>query len=267
MPELPEVETVVNSLKLMVANQVFLGCDIRWHKTFVSAENNFLKKKITNVSRRGKYIIIECEDNYLVVHLRMTGKLFVINKQDLLLPEHQKHLRVSFELSDKYLLFQDQRKFGRVYFCKDLNWLEEKLGPEPLLDNFTVEDLVGICKSARQVKVLLLDQSKIAGLGNIYVDEVLWYAGVHPQTKAIEIPLKKIKLMHRGIKDILQKAIENKGTSFQSYTFEGSKKGGFVSELKVFNRAKAQCFKCSTIITKTRVGQRGTYVCTVCQVI
>jgi formamidopyrimidine-DNA glycosylase len=265
MPELPEVETVVSLLKPIVVNNVISACSVAWYKTFNLVQDLIVGQKIVDIFRRGKYIILKFKKSYLVIHLRMTGKLFVVSKNDFLLDSSQKHLRVSFELKNKVLLFQDQRKFGRINLHQDLDWLEAKLGPEPLAVEFKVQNLISICKNGRQIKVLLLDQSKIAGLGNIYVDEVLWFAGVHPQTKACDVALKEIKLMHRGIKDILNAAIKSQGTTFLSYTFEGDKEGSFVSQLKVFNRAKMPCFRCGLKIIKIKVGQRGTHVCIACQ--
>ena len=265
MPELPEVETVVRAIRPAITQNKIIAVSVLWHKTASADINNAIGQVVKNVLRRGKYIILQLEQGYLVVHLRMTGKFYATRKIDFNLPEHQKQLRAYFELQDTVLLFQDQRKCGRIIFCQDLDWLEAKLGPEPMSEDFTISALTQICKSNRKIKVLLLDQAQIAGLGNIYVDEVLWYAGVHPEMAAAKVPLSKIKLMHQGIKDILALAINAKGTTFINYTFEGSKKGSFASNLKIFNRTGQKCFRCDTVVTKIKVGQRGTHLCNGCQ--
>lgn len=264
MPELPEVQTVVTNLKPQIINQKILAIKVFWSKTICFEPDLILGQTIIDITRRGKYIIIKLTSGYLVVHLRMTGKLFAINR-DQLLTNHKKHLQVAFELQDSWLLFVDQRKFGRINFCENLNWLEAKLGPEPLGQNFTLDVLTKILKVNKQIKVLLLDQSEIAGLGNIYVDEVLWQACVNPKTIASHILPIQIKLMHVAIREILQKAIDMQGTTFLSYAFDGDKKGNFLTQLKVFNRAKQACLRCDNIIIKIKVAQRGTHVCEFCQ--
>lgn len=265
MPELPEVETVVRNLRPSVLNQKILSTSVLCPKMVNFDPTILAGQKITGVMRRGKYIILQLAQGYLIVHLRMTGKLFVVNDPSLNQPQYQKHLHVQFKLSNGWLLFQDQRKFGQVWFTKDLNWLEAKLGPEPLTEKFTWQLLAQICQSSRALKPLLLDQSQIAGLGNIYVDEVLWYAGLHPQTPADLATVEQVKKMHAGIQQILTKAIDNQGTTFLSYSFGGEQQGQFLNQLKVFSRAGQGCARCGNIIAKIRVAQRGTYICVFCQ--
>ena len=264
MPELPEVETVVNNLRPKIANQIILGVKVLCPKILAFDYNLIINQQIFDIIRRGKYIILNLDIGYLVIHLRMTGKLFAISKLENL-ANYQKHLHVIFELSGNYLLFADQRQFGRISYHQDLTWLENKLGPEPLLEYFTLDYLIEICNSSRPIKVLLLDQSKIAGLGNIYVDEVLWQAGVHPKTNACNILNKQIKLIYHAIRQILQSAINMQGTTFLSYAFDGNQKGNFLQELKVFKRDKLPCLRCGNVITKIKVAQRGTHICEKCQ--
>jgi len=268
MPELPEVQTVVSDLKSKILQQKIINVQVLFSKIFVLEPAQIINQTIIDVLRRGKYILIKLSNGYLVVHLRMTGRFFVASKKSskiILTPEQQKHLHVLIELQDYLLLFQDQRKFGRMHFYQNLAWLESKLGPEPLSPDFTISYLSQICKSNRQIKALLLDQSKIAGLGNIYVDEVLWQVGVHPNTPACNIVFTKLKIMHTAIQNILQQAIAMQGTTFLSYAFDGAQKGKFLTYLKVFNRAKLPCFRCGTTIIKIKVVQRGTHLCPACQ--
>jgi formamidopyrimidine-DNA glycosylase len=214
--------------------------------------------------------VIKFTNGYLVGHLRMTGKLFTVPKDQFgaidQRPDLHKHLRVLLELDDFYLLFQDQRKFGYLQVCDQVDWLETKLGCEPLSGQFTPEYLSGVCQSSRQIKPLLLDQSQIAGLGNIYVDEVLWQAGVHPETRASRVTVSQLRAMYLAIPEILNRSIEAQGTTFLSYTFAGNQEGQFVNQLQIFNRAGQACLRCGGVIVKTKVAQRGTYICVICQV-
>lgn len=270
MPELPEVETVVTNLKAQLINQKIISTQILCTKVFDLKPELITGQTILDITRRGKYIILKLNTGYLVVHLRMTGKLFAAAKIGLdlnpnNLNNYSKHLHVVIELQDYFLLFQDQRKFGKINFYDQLDWLENKLGPEPLLADFTIKYLATIFKSNKQVKALLLDQSKIAGLGNIYVDEVLWQAGVHPKRLASQIAASQINLIYLAIQEILQHAISLQGTTFLSYAFDGDKKGNYLTYLKVFNRAKQSCLRCGGVIIKIKVAQRGTHVCESCQ--
>ena len=265
MPELPEVQTVVADLKSKILNQKIISIQVLCAKIFELNINLIIDQVILDVWRRGKYIILNLANGYLVVHLRMTGRFFVVPKNNNLQPIHQKHLHVIIELDNYFLLFQDQRQFGRINFHSNLDWLEKKLGPEPLLQNFTINYLIDICKSSKKIKPLLLDQSKIAGLGNIYVDEVLWQAAVHPATIANKISKVKINKIYDAIRTILQQAINMQGTTFLSYAFDGNKKGNFLEYLKIFNRANMACFACGHIVIKIKVAQRGTHICPTCQ--
>jgi len=271
MPELPEVETVVQNLKSKILGQKIIGVGVLCTKIFDLVPACVIGEIILDITRRGKYIIIKLNTGYLVIHLRMTGKFFAVSKpvpeinQAKLLTNYAKHLHVIIELQDYFLLFQDQRKFGKINFYENLDWLENKLGPEPLLADFTQSYLATIFKSNKQVKALLLDQSKIAGLGNIYVDELLWQAGVHPATLASKISPAKTNLIYLAIREILQKAISLQGTTFLSYAFDGDKPGNYLNHLKVFNRTNQSCLRCGGVITKIKIAQRGTHVCEFCQ--
>ena len=205
---------------------------------------------------------------YLVVHLRMTGKLFTVNLAEFeLAKQTYKHLHVIFDLAgNNFLLFVDQRQFGKIIFCEDLAWLHEKLGLDPFDTKFTVDWLRNrFSQIKRAAKSVLLDQSIIAGLGNIYVDEALWHAGVHPKRPVNQISLSELQKLYSGIKTTLELAIAKNGTTFQSYSFMGEKSGEFVSYLKVFGRQNLACYACGTKIIKLKVAQRGTHICPKCQ--
>ena len=270
MPELPEVQTVVNNL-----NPVLCGKSIKsvsnpngYQNVFENGSltyyNSFLKNKIiNNIYRRGKYIIFKLNSGYAIVHLRMTGKLVV--KQ----PNEKNMKYVSFKLSlsnNKKLFFEDIRKFGRIYINKNIHWLENKIGIEPLSDKFTSTFLYKILNDHRRmIKPLLLDQKYIAGLGNIYVDEALWDSGIHPQTLSNNITRKKTQSLSISIKKILTKAISYQGTTIINFSYGQNQAGNFSEELQIFGKNNSPCPKCESIIKKIFVSQRGTHYCKNCQ--
>lgn len=208
-------------------------------------------------------MVMHLSSGYLLIHLRMTGKLVynLENESDL------KYVSAKFTFEDESeLYFKDVRKFGRIYFCKNLDWLEDKLGIEPLSDQFTPKWLqTQLQTKKRMMKPLLLDQSFIAGLGNIYVDEALWLAGIHPLTLSYNVPKKKGNILCFAIKDILSNAINQKGTTFLNFSFGNNNTGNFKNELKIFGKENLPCPKCGNPIQKIKVAQRGTHFCKKCQ--
>ena len=172
---------------------------------------------------------------------------------------------MEFESGEK-LIFEDTRKFGRIYKYDDLKLINEKHGPEPLEDDFTGDWLLTNLKSKkRNIKALLLDQSFLSGLGNIYVDESLWASNIHPNSISCYIPKKKIILLHKNIREILSESIKQLGTTFISFTFLNGQSGNYSNELKIFGKQGALCIKCSNTIKKIKVAGRGTHVCSKCQ--
>ena len=204
MPELPEVETVVRNLRPELAGREITGFKAPWPKvTAPVAPEAFARqvvgRTIKDVRRRGKYILLDLDRGHVHLHLRMTGQLLVI------LPGEEPtsgQIRARFYLSGGVrLLFRDQRKFGRVGYLADLGPLEERLGPEPLADKFTAALLADMLEGRRrQIKPLLTDQRFIAGLGNIYVDEALFAARIHPEAEARNVPGEKVTALHRAIR-------------------------------------------------------------------
>ena len=188
MPELPEVETVTNSIKKHVINHSFKSLSILWpkvlHNFSIKDFNQHIKnKKIANIYRRGKFIVFDLNDSIMAVHLRMTGKLYVKPELD----KSKKHISAVLKFSNKNLVFEDTRKFGKFYLYDSIDFLDNKLGIEPLSKGFTEKWLIDNLKTKnRQMKSLLLDQSFVVGLGNIYIDEVLWYAKIHPPPLRID---------------------------------------------------------------------------------
>ena len=264
MPELPEVQTVADHIKPDLIGKKVIGIEPIWKKVLhnFSAKDLKGKHKIKNVNRRAKFIIIELEDFLLAIHLRMTGKLYVLNEKTL--PKHTSAV-IHLENSDN-LIFEDTRKFGRIYMYKDLSEINTSHGPEPLGKEFTIEWLLtNLKKKKRNIKALLLDQSFISGLGNIYVDESLWESGIHPNSISCAIPKTKVSRLHNAIQNILKEAIKQLGTTFISFSFLNGRSGNYSNELKIFGKQGELCKNCGAIIKKIKVAGRGTHVCTKCQ--
>ena len=268
MPELPEVETVSKSIEKHLIDERFDELCVLWPKVL----HNFSKqdfelrirnKKIIKVYRRAKFIIISFESSILAIHLRMTGKLYVIPD----VREIGKHISAFLKFSNKYLIFEDVRKFGRFYFYNNIEELNCKLGIEPLTEDFSTKWLAAnLVKKNRQIKPLLLDQTFISGLGNIYTDEALWRSKIHPLSKSDSIPLSKVKKLSMSIKKVLSDSIRVGGTTIRDYTYDYSYVGNYALSLKVYGKKDKPCKRCNAIIKKQFVGQRGTYICPQCQV-
>jgi formamidopyrimidine-DNA glycosylase len=272
MPELPEVETVKETLRRQVLNKEISAIDIRYDKLLRNLDASSFKKKLLgkrfrDIGRYGKYLFFYLEDVVLIVHLRMEGKFFL--KQDT--EPIVKHEHVVFFFNDHSTLrYHDVRKFGTmeiVALGEEMNSQGvSKLGKEPFDSDFTESYIYDkIYKSARPIKSLLLDQEIIAGLGNIYVDEVLFLSGIDPRRQGKEVTLTEAGRLAVNAKMVLEKAISLGGTTIRSYTSSLGVTGRFQNELNVHMRKGETCYKCQTVIEKTRVGGRGTYFCPSCQ--
>ena len=267
MPELPEVETVTNSVKKHIINESFNSMTVIWPKTLHNFSNADFEKKIQgkniiNVFRRAKYIIIQFEKNLMAIHLRMTGKLYVVDNFD----KNKKHISLYLQFNDKYLIYEDTRKFGRFYMYDNMDILNHKLGIEPLSESFTQKWLIeNMKKKKRQIKSLLFDQSFICGLGNIYIDESLWRAKIHPLALSNKISKAKIIDLHSSIVKVLSDSIKLGGSTIRDYTYDFAYVGNYALNLKVFGKDGHKCPRCDNIITKIKVAQRGTHYCKKCQ--
>ncbi len=274
MPELPEVQTIVMELR----EAGLIGCKIRsvkvqWDKIVAVPDAATFAQELTGqtiagFARRGKYILIQFEaGKYLLLHLRMTGQLIIKKATEPVL----KHERVVFELDDgRTLRYHDTRKFGRFYLVNDPQAVIGKLGWEPLEAEFTVQSFTaGLVQHARQLKPLLLDQTFIAGLGNIYVDEALFAARLHPQRLANSLTKTEISALHQAIRQVLQKGIANRGTSLGNgegnFASASRRRGRNQESLTVFRRTGQACPRCGTAIQRLIVGQRSTHICPKCQ--
>ena len=267
MPELPEVQTVVNGLKEgLVGDRITCIIPI-WEKVLSNfiPSDLFIKGRktlIQDVTRRAKFIIIHFPSSILAIHLRMTGKLFFPVANQI-----PKHTTAVIKLdSGKKLIFHDTRKFGRIYLYNDLTPINERHGPEPLGKNFSVDWLYrALQQRKRNIKALLLDQSFLAGLGNIYVDESLWAAGIHPGSISNALPAASIRRLHEAVQAILKAAITARGTTIIDFSYLNGQSGRYASQLRIFGRQGQPCITCGREIEKIKVAGRGTYVCSRCQ--
>jgi formamidopyrimidine-DNA glycosylase len=264
MPELPEVEVIVRELKPELIGEIICGCEILWERTFVSERGTLpLNLIIHSISRKGKYIVMTLSKGALVVHLRMTGQL-LISYSDLL---DQEHVRLIFRLSSgKNLYFFDSRKFGRIYFVKNPEEIISKIGIDaldPSLSESKFFELLG--KRQIRIKSFLLDQRFLSGLGNIYIDECLFKAGIHPETKVNFITRRKRKKLLSVINEVLVGAIQNMGTTISDYKTTGGGFGTNQKYLTVYDRENMPCLVCHDNVRKIRVNGRGTHFCPTCQ--
>ncbi len=274
MPELPEVQTIVNDLNGsgIVGGQI-VKARVFWEATIASPSvvdfpAQIVGRRFQAIRRRGKYIVFQLNDGWvLAVHLRMTGRFSVASSA----VKHMPHVQVVLEMSDgRSLCYHDTRKFGRFYLTDRPDRLLEALGPEPLASGFTSKKLVlAIGNRKRQIKPLLLDQRFIAGLGNIYVDEALWAAGIHPLRRSDTLSTEEICALHRAIRRVLRRGLENRGTTLGrgegNFYSLGSARGANEKQLKVFRRTGQPCLRCGHVVQRIIVGQRSTHLCNECQ--
>lgn len=287
MPELPEVETVRIGLSQYLPGKQVASVRHDWPKGFPNAEtdvNTFLlHSTITGVRRRAKVLLIDLDTSYtLVIHLKMTGQLVFRGKDAQFGAGHpnaslvgelpDKSTRVSFAFTDgSHLFFNDQRKFGWVRLLptvevENLDFFQ-KVGPEPLAADFTAADFIGRLQRRHKsgIKAVLLDQTVVAGIGNIYADESLWGAKIHPETKVQDIPQPQLVDLYAALRAVLQLSIEKGGSTDRNYVNAEGKRGSYLTFANVFRREGKDCPRCGTTIIKTRVAGRGTHTCPFCQ--
>ncbi len=288
MPELPEVETVRIGLQEFLTNQIVKSVDCDWPKSLPVdsdiVQTRLVGAKINSVNRRGKLIIIPLDTGYsILIHLKMTGQLvYRPNKgkgfggghptDSLIEKLPDKSTRVIIKLSEGTLFFNDQRKFGWVKLepTKDLeknNAFLQKLGPEPLEDNYSFEQFkTSIQKRSKtSIKAAILDQTVLAGVGNIYADEALFSARIHPATKVGQVSTVKLKRLYGAIREVMKLSISLGGSSDRNYVDAKGNKGSYLKFAKVFRREGQVCPECGGNIVKIRVAGRGTHICPKCQ--
>jgi formamidopyrimidine-DNA glycosylase len=275
MPELPEVETVVRSLRPSLIGRVIQTAIFPLPPgrmvTLPTADiaRDIAGQRVEAVERRAKYILLQLTQSVLSVHLKMTGRLYVMPDGEI--TDWDRYLRVHFPLDDGHeLRFSDARKFGRVQFGASLAAILPELGPEPLEDVFTLEQFrTLIAGRSGTLKPLLLNQSFIAGIGNIYADEALHIAKLHPLRTADSLSESEISALYNAIRQALSDGVRYQGASIQWYRQNDGSKGEAQEHLRVYHDPRSEkdkrCLNCDTPIVTIRVGGRGTHYCPTCQ--
>ncbi len=271
MPELPEVEHIARGLSALLPGRTVRDASVTWERTVATHSAEGFIQTITGrtfgpVSRRGKFLVLDLPPQTVLIHLRMTGGIHLCSgpRDDW---EDDAHVHVKLTVDDGgKLYYRDTRKFGRWYLVDDPMEIVGDLGPEPLSADFAAGDLSDILLDhRRQIKPLLLDQKMIAGLGNIYVDEILWTAQIHPVRRSHTLSRSQIERLHRAIRSVLLAAIERGGTTVRDYRDACDQMGAYQHVLCVYGREQEPCPRCGAPIAKLQVAQRGTHICQVCQ--
>lgn len=270
MPELPEVETVVNTLKELIIDKEISSVRVYWDNIIATPDLETFKhavvgQKFKDISRRGKYIIFHLTSKTLVSHLRMEGKYYVYSEKTA----KNKHSHVIFNFTDMgQLHYHDTRKFGKMYLYDESEALKilENVGLEPWDVKLTGSYLEKKARNRKvSIKQFLLDQSVIAGIGNIYVNEILFITKIHPAQPVNTLSKYKFEKIIYTTQDVLARAIEQGGTTIKSYTSSLGVTGLFQQSLLVHNKEGLACVSCGSKIEKITVAQRGTYLCKSCQ--
>jgi formamidopyrimidine-DNA glycosylase len=288
MPELPEVETVRQGLSRLLPGLRVKEVTHDWPKSFPNSPADvkqfLIGAQIKEIRRRAKVLIIDLSTDYsLVIHLKMTGQLVFRSKSTRFGAGHpnaslvgelpDKSTRVIFTFQDgSKLFFNDQRKFGWVRLLptiavEQLDFFQ-KVGPEPLAADFSAEDFAARLqrRPKSRIKAALLDQTVIAGVGNIYADESLWGAKIHPETRVQDLNTVKLKKLYEALRAVLELSIEKGGSTDRNYVDAHGRRGSYLSFANVFRRDGQPCPRCGTTIQKIRVAGRGTHICPKCQI-
>ena len=267
MPELPEVETIKNELPPHIIGRRFTGvtvCDAKLLRQPSVEEfcQKLIGKRVISLERRGKYLIFHLSYGMvLIIHLKMAGALLLNPK------EADRHTRVIFHLDNgSQLIFTDRRRLGAIWLIENEQAVTGKLGPEPLTPEFTAETLAKRLQSHQApIKAVLLDQAFLAGIGNMYADEALFAARIHPLRKANSLSSQEIENLHKAIVGILRSAIDSKGASVDTYKRPDGKLGTAHSNFSVAHRGGKLCLICDTPIQRLAIRNRGSYFCPNCQ--
>jgi formamidopyrimidine-DNA glycosylase len=261
MPELPEVETVVRTLRPAIVGRRILNAEFLQLRVLRGSPHATTKalvgRRIKSIERHGKFIAIRLDRGYLVIHLGMTGKLLVN-------AESTKWTHAIFTLDHGILHYDDQRQFGRIEYGVELPDRVAALGPEPL--EVTLADFATRLRArSSPVKAVLLNQAVVRGIGNIYADEALFRAGVHPKRAAASLGKDRIERVYNAMREVLAEAIESRGSSVSNYVDADGRKGSFQLAHRVYRRTGEPCISCGTKIKRTVLVQRGTHFCPKCQ--
>jgi formamidopyrimidine-DNA glycosylase len=269
MPELPEVETVVRALRQPLVGRTFTEVRNYWPRhiatpTLAELQRRIHGRTVLHINRRAKYLVFSLSaGETLIIHLKMSGHLAVVASE---MPP-DKYAHTIFKLDNEHeLRFRDTRKFGRVYLVQNPDEILGHLGPEPLEDAFTAAVLqTRLANRKRVLKPLLLDQTFVAGIGNIYADEALYYAGLHPERQADTLSPTEIEALYKAIQKVLKLGIEREGASIDKYVKPDGSKGDMQNAVAVFRRTGEPCYRCGTLIHRIKLGGRSTHFCPTCQ--
>lgn len=286
MPELPEVETVKRGLSRLVIGKIVSSAESNWPKSFPNLQADvdlfLIGAQIIGVRRRAKVLIIDLDTKYsLVIHLKMTGQIVYKGRESFAaghpndsmigeLPDRSTRVILGFD-DGSNLYFNDQRKFGWVRLMPTVEIpnlpFMLKVGPEPLTAEFTAKIFINRVKKRANttIKAAILDQSILAGVGNIYADESLWGAKIYPGNRVRDISYSKLTKLHKEIVYVMTLSIEKGGSTDKNYVDAEGKKGNYLEFARVFRRENLPCPRCGTVIVKTRVAGRGTHYCPKCQ--
>ena len=261
MPELPEVETVVRTLRPAIVGRRILNAEFRQLRILRGSPQETMQalagRKIKSIERHGKFIAIRLDRGYLVVHLGMTGKLLVN-------AEPTKWTHAIFTLDQGMLHYDDQRQFGRIEYGVELPERVVALGPEPL--EVSLADFAVRLKARKSpIKAVLLNQAVVRGVGNIYADEALFRAGVHPKRVASSLNKDRVERVYKAMREVLAEAIESRGSSVSNYVDADGRKGSFQLSHRVYRRTGEPCVTCGADIKRIVLVQRGTHFCARCQ--
>ena len=273
MPELPEVETTARGLRARLIDRMVVSIGgVDWPRMLpntseIELQETLVGGRVVSIGRKGKYLLIELDgDRWLVIHRKMSGNL-LLGPADAS-PARHTHLQIAFD-DGTALRFVDPRKFGRVYLFRSADelttFLTERLGPDSLLELDEAMLVTKLRGRRGRIKSLLLDQAFLAGVGNLYADEALWEARVHPLRTADTLSTTEIKRLARAIKQVLTLGIERRGTSFSSYRDADGAPGDNQSFLKVYGRESEPCPRCGRPISRIQIGARSSHFCRKCQ--
>ena len=271
MPELPEVEMVVRGLRDDLVGRTFTRAHIHWAREIGTPDPEqfaarIAGQKVERLDRRAKYIVAILSGGALLIHLKMTGRLYVAEPGDVVAGD--RWVRVSLSMNDgKELRFSDSRKFGRMYLVDAMEAITSNLGPEPLSDEFTLAVFRGLIgKRKGVIKPLLLNQTFVAGVGNIYADEALWRAQINPQRQASTLSDYETKKLYQAVRKVLSDGIRHEGASVQWYRKPDGSEGQSQNHFSVYDQEDRPCPRCGTPIRKIWLAQRGTHFCPACQI-
>ena len=268
MPELPEVETVARGLQERLPGSTITGATVYWPRTLARPAPEEFQARITgrrveSVGRRGKYLVITLDHGYLLVHLKMSGRLFMAPADDAQDP----HIRAVLDLDGgRQLRFRDARKFGRIYLVDEHEEVTAPLGPEPLADCFSLEEFRRrLGRRSGRLKSMLLNQEFLAGVGNIYSDEILFTARLNPLRRADTLTADEQVRLYQAVRSVLHRAINSSGTTLPDRNYLDAEDRAGEYRAEVYGRTGRPCLVCGTPIERTVIGGRSAHFCPHCQ--